>query len=258
MLAIFEDAALAAGRIILEIYARGCRVETKADLTPVTEADVEAEAAILRIVSTKLPGVPVIAEEQVAAGVETNISGGRFLLIDPLDGTREFISRNGEFTVNIALIEDGVPVAGIVYAPVLKVAYCGGPDGATKLILDDDQNVLQRLPITVRTALQPPVAVASRSHQDPDTAAFLEKLAPSGCRHIGSSLKFGLLAEGVADAYPRYSRTMEWDTAAGDAVLRAAGGMTVTEDGQPLLYGKRDQPGMADFANPAFFAWGKR
>jgi len=258
MLTIFEQAALAAGRVILDIYASGCAVDLKPDATPVTEADIRAEEIILSILRPALPDLPIIAEEQVAAGIVPDISGGRFLLIDPLDGTREFISRNGEFTVNIALIEQGVPVAGIVYAPVLATAYLGGPDGATKLTLDADQRVTARQAISAKPVADPPIAMASRSHQDPETAAYLQQLCVSDCRHIGSSLKFGLLAEGLADVYPRFSRTMEWDTAAGDAVLRAAGGSTLLPDGTPLLYGKRRRANMADFANPAFIAWGKR
>ncbi|WP_137129828.1 3'(2'),5'-bisphosphate nucleotidase CysQ [Rhizobium sp. FY34] len=258
MLDIFEQAALAAGRVILDIYARGCSVQTKPDDSPVTEADIRAEEVILAMLRDKLPDVPVVAEEQVAAGVVQDISAGRFLLIDPLDGTREFISRNGEFTVNIALIEDGVPVAGVVYAPVLDIAYLGSPDGAWKLSVDQKQRVLSRHRIKARPVTTPPVAMASRSHQDAQTAAYLLELGVSECRNIGSSLKFGLLAEGLADVYPRFGRTMEWDTAAGDAVLRAAGGMTLTTDGVPLTYGKQNRPDMADFANPAFISWGAR
>lgn len=258
MLAIFEEAALAAGRVILDIYQRGFEVETKADQSPVTEADVRAEAVILAHLKAHIPDIPVIAEEQMAAGIEPDVSGGRFLLIDPLDGTREFINRNGEFTVNIALIENGRPVAGIVYAPVVGVAYTGGPDGAAKLTVDQGQNILSREPIRVRRVAQPPVAVASRSYLDAETKRYLDDLEPCECCTVGSSLKFGLVAEGKADVYPRFGRTMEWDTAAGDAVLRAAGGSVLAEDGLPLTYGKRGRKDVADFANGAFFAWGGR
>lgn len=258
MLEIFEQAALAAGRVILDIYARGCEVNTKPDASPVTEADIRAEETILAILRQHLSDIPVVAEEQVAAGVVPDISSGRFLLIDPLDGTREFISRNGEFTVNIALIENGVPVAGVVYAPVLDVAYLGNEKGAWKLTVDQDQTVMERQPIRVRPVAEPPIAVSSRSHQDAETDAYLQQVRPAACRCIGSSLKFGLLAEGLADVYPRFGRTMEWDTAAGDAVLRAAGGVTLTIDGQALTYGKQRRPDVADFANPAFISWGAR
>lgn len=258
MLTIFEEAAHAAGRVILEVYARGCAVETKPDATPVTEADIRAEETILALLARHLPDIPVVAEEEVAAGRVPDVSGGRFLLIDPLDGTREFISRNGEFTVNIALIENGVPVAGVVHAPVLGLTYLGGAGGAEKLTLDEALRPVNRQAIAVRAVATPPVALASRSHQDPETAACLQQLGVRECRNIGSSLKFGLLAEGLADVYPRFGRTMEWDTAAGDAVLRAAGGVTLQIDATPLTYGKRQRPDMADFANPAFMAWGRR
>lgn len=257
LLSLFEEAALRAGRIILDIYERGCAVETKADASPVTEADIAAEAEILAVLTPILPNIPVIAEEQMSQGIQPDISGGRFLLIDPLDGTREFVSRNGEFTVNIALIENGVPVAGIVYAPVLGTAYVGGASGAWKLEVGLDDQIISRKQIHVRERQTPPVALASRSHKDAFTGPYLDSLGVTECRTVGSSLKFGVLAEGEADIYARYNRTMEWDTAAGDAVLRAAGGMTMTADGTPLRYGKTGQTNDADFANPGFFAWGQ-
>lgn len=257
LLSLFEEAALRAGRIILDIYERGCAVETKADASPVTEADIAAEAEILAVLTPVLSDIPVVAEEQMSEGIQPDISAGRFLLIDPLDGTREFVSRNGEFTVNIALIEDGVPVAGIVYAPVLGIAYTGNASGAWKLQVGAHDEIMDRKQIRVRHRQIPPVALASRSHQDAFTGPFLDSLGVTECRNVGSSLKFGVLAEGAADIYARYNRTMEWDTAAGDAVLRAAGGMTLTADGMPLKYGKTNQSHDADFANPGFFAWGE-
>ncbi|MCO5732585.1 3'(2'),5'-bisphosphate nucleotidase CysQ [Rhizobium sp. SSA_523] len=258
MLEIFERAALAAGRAILEIYHRDFAVETKADQSPVTEADLCAEAIILRILQTEYPDLPAIAEEQMAAGCQPDISGGRFLLIDPLDGTREFIHRNGEFTVNIALIENNAPVAGIVYAPAIGVAYLGDQKGAWKLSVREDQTVVSRSRIQARCVASPPVAVASRSYLDAETSRYLEDLQPAECRTVGSSLKFGLVAEGLADVYPRFGRTMEWDTAAGDAVVRAAGGSVLAADGKPLTYGKCGRAEAADFANGAFFVWGSR
>jgi len=257
LLALFETAALRAGRIILDIYERGCGFETKDDSSPVTEADIAAEAEILAVLAPALVDIPVIAEEQMSQGIQPDISGGRFLLIDPLDGTREFISRNGEFTVNIALIEHGVPVAGIVYAPVLATAYVGGVSGAWKLAIGGNDEVIERRQIRVRSRQTPPVALTSRSHRDAFIGPYLDSLGVKDCRIVGSSLKFGVLAEGAADLYARYNRTMEWDTAAGDAVLRAAGGMTLTAEGTPLKYGKTGQSGDADFANPGFFAWGQ-
>lgn len=263
MIDVFESAALAAGRAIMEVYEAGPHVALKADCSPVTEADECAEAIILKRLAEAFPDIPVVAEESVAAGCVPVIDAGRFILVDPLDGTREFINRNPEFTVNIALIENGAPVRGIVYAPALKVAYIGTtpgtdrPDpGAEKLVIGDDYTVTTRHKVTARLGETPPVAIASRSHNSPETIAFLVENAITEYQPIGSSLKFCLLAEGAADVYPRYSRTMEWDTAAGDAVLRAAGGRTVELDGQPLRYGKKNQPTDCDFANPFFIAWG--
>lgn len=258
LLAVFEEAALQAGQIILAIYRRGCGVAHKADASPVTEADIAAEAAIITLLNSKLPDIPIIAEEQMSQGIRSDISGGCFILIDPLDGTREFVSRNGEFTVNIALIEKGVPVAGVVHAPVLGTAYLGGPQGAWKLTVDADGHVTKCDEIHARAVAKPPVAMISRSHLDEKCQPYLKELGVTQYRQIGSSLKFALLAEGEADLYLRYNRTMEWDTAAGDAVLRAAGGSVLTADGAPLAYGKINRLDEADFVNPGFFAWGRR
>lgn len=256
--AIFEKAALLAGSAILDVLRAGTHTSYKADHSPVTEADERAEAIILAELAQALPDIPVVAEESVAAGRVPSIAGGRFILVDPLDGTKEFISGKPDFTVNIALIEKGVPVAGVVYAPALSVAYIGSETGAERLDLDAAANVTSRRPIVARPVPTPPVCVASRSHNSAATEEFLKKSGACDIRNIGSSLKFCLLAEGVADLYPRFSRTMEWDTAAGDAVLRAAGGMTLTNDGLPLVYGKTDQATDTDFANPDFIAWGAR
>lgn len=256
MLAIFERAALAAGRAILEVYEKGATVTMKADASPVTEADERAEAAILAILAEALPDVPVVAEESVAAGRVPDVSKGVFILVDPLDGTKEFINRRPDFTVNIALVDNGVPVAGVVYAPASGTAYAGSSAGAQKFEVTADFTAADRKAIAVRRAPQAPVAVASRSHSSPETEAFLEEQGIRECTSIGSSLKFCLVAEGAADVYPRFGRTMEWDTAAGDAVLRAAGGRTLTPDGRPFLYGKRNQPADSDFANGFFVAWG--
>lgn len=256
MLDIFEKAALAAGKIILDIYRAGPDYRLKADCTPVTEADERAEAIILAALAAHCPDIPVIAEESVAAGRVPEIAHRAFILVDPLDGTKEFIGGRNDFTVNIALIEQGSPVLGVVYAPALGVAYCGGPEGACKLEIADDLSGATRRPIHARPAASPPVAVASRTHGNAETDAYLKQSGAAEICCIGSSLKFCLLAEGKADLYPRFSRTMEWDTAAGDAVLRAAGGMTLELDGLPLRYGKTGQSEDADFANPSFIARG--
>jgi 3'(2'),5'-bisphosphate nucleotidase len=250
------DAALAGARAVMAIYRTDFRVERKADDSPVSEADHRAEEAILARLSAAMPGVPIVAEEAVAAGRIPAVDGS-FLLVDPLDGTKEFISRNGEFTVNIALVEQGVPVLGVVLAPALDLAYAGGPAGAWKGRTDAALAAVGGwMAIRTRPAGPEPVAVASRSHSN---AATEETLARARCderRSIGSSLKFCLVAEAAADFYPRLGPTMEWDTAAGDAVLRAAGGTVVTLDGSELRYGRLGVPDMREFENPYFLAAG--
>lgn len=236
----------AAGEVVMTVYRTDFAVRGKDDASPVTEADERAEALILPALEALLPGTPIVAEEAVAAGALPEV-GERFWLVDPLDGTKEFISRNGEFTVNIALIERGVPVLGVVFAPALDRLFAGG---ATLGALVEDKGV--RRTIACRT---PPAegltVVASRSHGDADAlAAFLAGRKVASQTNAGSSLKLCLVAAGEADVYPRLGRTMEWDIAAGDAVLRAAGGIVRTLDGGVLGYGK------ADFANPHFAAWG--
>jgi len=258
MIRVFERAALAAGRVILDIYEAGPNAVLKADNSPVTEADERAEALILEILADALADIPVVAEESVACGRIPETEGKAFILVDPLDGTKEFINRRDDFTVNIALIENGVPVAGIVYAPAKGIAYVGSSAGAEKLMVASDFTVSRRTPIGVRDCQSPPVGVASRSHSCEQTVGFLRDNGINNCKSVGSSLKFCLVAEGDADVYPRYGRTMEWDTAAGDAVLRAAGGRTVGLDGNPLSYGKRRQANDSDFANPFFIAWGAK
>ncbi|MBB3979474.1 3'(2'), 5'-bisphosphate nucleotidase [Rhizobium azooxidifex] len=255
--AILSKAAIDAGREILAIYRAGPTVSMKSDCTPVTEADQRAEAIILAQLSEAFPDVPVVAEEAVSAGNIPEVGGRRFFLVDPLDGTREFINRRDEFTVNIALIEAGVPVAGIVYAPALKVAYWGAEGLAEKFEVADDFTIVNRRPIGCRSRGTSLTAVVSRTHGDPETDAFLLKTGICDHTTVGSSLKFCLLAEGLADVYPRFGRTMEWDTAAGDAVLRAAGGRVTRPDGSPFLYGKTNQQTDSDFANPAFIGWGR-
>ena len=258
MLEILEHAVIDAGRTILEIYRAGHSVTLKQDASPVTEADERAETIILQHLQRAFPDIPVIAEESVAAGRIPDTAGKAFFLVDPLDGTKEFINRNDDFTVNIALIRDGIPVAGIVYAPAKGVAYAGADGRAEKIVIDADFAIVSRHPIATRKVTDKPVAVASRSHNSAETDDYLRDRGITGCRSIGSSLKFCLLAEGDADLYPRFTRTMEWDTAAGDAVLRNAGGMTLGLDGHPLRYGKTRQPTDVDYSNPHFVASGKR
>jgi 3'(2'), 5'-bisphosphate nucleotidase len=253
----FERISLAAGAVIMDVFHRGFEVAVKDDKSPVTEADEKAEALILAELSKVCPDIPVIAEEEMAAGRVPRLSGKAFILVDPLDGTKEFINRRQDFTVNIALVEDGVPVAGVVYAPARQTGWSGAAGKAELLTVDDAGNIVERATISTREKGDNIVAVASRSHNSPETVAFLEEHKITDTMSVGSSMKFCLLAQGEADVYPRFGRTMEWDTAAGDAVLRAAGGMTVRADGAPFVYGKRNQADDVDFANPGFIAWGR-
>jgi 3'(2'), 5'-bisphosphate nucleotidase len=246
-------AALAAGPAVMEEYDRGCSVASKEDGSPVTSADHRAEAIICEYLASLAPMPPVCAEESMAAGAQAQVAE-RFLLVDPLDGTREFLAGNGEFTINVALIERGAPVSGAVYAPAIGRLWVGGetafaceaPVGAA---LPSEGS---RRRIRTRSAPTNLVAFASRSHLDPKSDSFLKRLPIGETRFAGSSLKFCLIAEGLGDVYPRFAPTMEWDTAAGDAVLRAAGGGVFDPSGLPLSYGKVG----AGLRNGPFVAWG--
>ncbi len=250
------DTALAGARAVMTVYATDFAVEQKADSSPVSEADRNAEAAILARLSAAQPGLPIVAEEAVSEGCIPNI-GARFALVDPLDGTKEFVNRNDEFTVNIAIIENGAPTIGVVLAPAVGLAYAGSQAGAWKGGLAAPFDAVQDwTPIRTRETGAAPVAVASRSHMTPATERALEQAGAGERRSIGSSLKFCLVAEAAADFYPRLGPTMEWDTAAGDAILRAAGGAVVALDNAPLRYGKADVAGMRPFENPYFLALG--
>lgn len=257
MLEILQQSAIAAGQAILDIYNAGPEVTHKPDCSPVTDADTTAERIILADLASAFPDIPVVAEEAVSAGFVPEISGKSFFLVDPLDGTKEFISRNDDFTVNIALIENGAPVAGVVYAPALGILYAAHHGKAVKSVIDGSFRLTEETIIGCRSCGDRMVGLASRWHNSAETIDYLEKHGIADYRTVGSSLKFCLLAEGVADVYPRFSRTMEWDTAAGDAILRAAGGETLTMDGTPLTYGKRNQKDDSDFANPWFVSRGK-
>jgi 3'(2'), 5'-bisphosphate nucleotidase len=243
-----EVVALAdrAGAIILKHYEHGAQVRTKADASPVTAADEAAEAAIVAGLARLTPEIPIVAEELVAKGQVPALDEGPFWLVDPLDGTREFLQRNGEFTVNIALIEGVAPVLGVVLAPALGQAWWGalGLGASTRR---DGQ--AQAIHARARPAAGA-IAVASRSHRDPATDAWLAQERITECISAGSALKFCLVAEGRADVYPRFGPTMEWDTAAGQAVLQAAGGRVTTPEGAPFVYRK---PG---FRNGGFIGRG--
>ncbi|HEY3621312.1 MAG TPA: 3'(2'),5'-bisphosphate nucleotidase CysQ [Roseiarcus sp.] len=246
-------AALAAGPAVMEEYDRGCDIASKADGSPVTSADHRAEAIICECLARMVPSTPLCAEEAMAAGAQPQVAE-RFLLVDPLDGTREFLAGNGEFTINVALIELGVPIAGAVYAPAIGRLWMGGDAAfACEVRLGGeapDEGSQRR--IRTRRAPSSLVAFASRSHLDPESDSFLKGLPIAETRFAGSSLKFCLIAEGLGDVYPRFAPTMEWDTAAGDAVLRAAGGAVLDPSGRPLLYGKAE----GGLHNGPFIAWG--
>ena len=249
----FAQIALRAGAVVMEVYRQGATVRTKADSSPVCDADERAEALIHAELARFVPGVPILAEEAASRGDVPDLDG-HFILVDPVDGTKEFLSRNGEFTVNIALVEAGVPRAGAVYAPALNRLWIAGDDAfACTIEPGTDLRDAHLEPIRARLAPDAGLVVmASRSHADARTEDFLARLPVAERRNAGSSLKFCALAEGHADLYPRFGPTMEWDTAAGDAVLRAAGGIVLGEDGSPFRYGKAD----LGFRNGPFVAWG--
>lgn len=239
-------AARAAGEVVLEVYERGCDALEKSDGSPVTEADERSQEVIVSRLREIGAGAPIVAEE---APTSPRLSAkGSFWLVDPLDGTKEFLGGTGEFTVNIALIEDRVPVLGVVLAPAHGALYAAGTGRGA--FVEDGAG--RRAIATRGVPAEGATVVSSRSHGD---AGALQRFSAgrSVARTVsaGSSLKFCLLAAGEADIYPRFGRTMEWDTAAGDAVLRAAGGLVLDLDGRPLRYGK---PG---FENPHFVAWGR-
>jgi len=237
-----------AGAAIMEVYREGPQVRRKADLSPVTEADERAEAIIVAGLQQLAPDLPIVAEEAVAAGRRPDVSNAaRFWLVDPLDGTREFIDRNGEFTVNIALIDNGAPVAGVVYAPAIDRLFLGAVGHGAKVIdAIGERDIRCRMPPAEGLTV-----LASRSHGDRAALdRYLSDFRVADIVAAGSSLKLCLLAEGVADLYPRFGRTMEWDIAAGHAVLAAAGGSVRDLSGAPLRYGKDE------LANPDFIARG--
>lgn len=246
-------AAVTAGRAALDIYRDGFTVTQKADRSPVTAADHAAEKIILEHLARLAPSVPVVAEEAVAAGNIPRVAE-EFFLVDPLDGTKEFIHRRGEFTVNIALIRRRLPALGVVYAPVGGMLYAGNVLTSRAFRCPhpaDAPTAGPRESLRVRPVPAAGItAVISRSHSTPETEAYLRHYTIHERVSVGSSLKFCLLAAGEADLYPRLGPTMEWDTAAGHAVLAAAGGKVLAPGGEPLAYGK------PDFRNSFFIASG--
>jgi 3'(2'), 5'-bisphosphate nucleotidase len=248
----FADLSARAGRIILDVAAAGAVIDLKKDQSPVTNADLRAEEIILEGLARLLPGVPVVAEELAAAGTLPDV-GETFLLVDPLDGTREFVAGRPNYTVNVALVENGRPRIAALHAPALGLTYCAADDLAVRAIHAQDVLPTRDLyaPIHTRTPPHERVVLASRGHGDPVTDDFIAALGPVERRRLGSSIKFVYIAEGSADIYPRFAPTMEWDIAAGDAIITAAGGAVLTPEGAPFAYGK------ADFRNGSFIAWGQ-
>ena len=239
--------ALQAGAIIMQVYNDGFHVHDKDDDSPVTIADHRAEAYILQQLRRLAPDIPVLAEEEVAAGREPEL-GRTFYCVDPLDGTREFIAHRKDFTVNIALIHDHIPVAGVIYAPAHGTLYVADQFGvhwwADGCVTDGEKPALlpeksRRTPLAVSGRTQDFIALASRSHRSAQTDAFLAKHDVKEIISAGSSLKFCLIATGQADIYPRFTRTMEWDIAAGHALVNAAGGSVIHMDDSPLIYGRK-------------------
>lgn len=257
---VMVDAAIAASKLILEIYRKGTEAQEKSDGSPVTEADQKGEEAILAILSERCGEIPVIAEESVAGGAIPK-AHPKFFLVDPLDGTKEFVKATDQFTVNIALIEDGVPTMGVVTVPAQNKLYVGEVgEGATLQEFDFATGEAKGEPQAIAVRAKPAsggTAMMSASHGSDETTAMLEKLGVTDIMPAGSSLKFCFIAEGKADIYPRLGRTMEWDTGAAHAVLRAAGGEVYVFDNQerggPLTYGKEERA----FDNPHFLAVGQ-
>ncbi|MDX2308708.1 MAG: 3'(2'),5'-bisphosphate nucleotidase CysQ [Hyphomicrobium sp.] len=247
--------ALAAGREIMALRPSGRDARAKTDGSPVTAADEAAERIITAGLAELFPRLPVVAEERVAADDVPTDLGSRFVLVDPLDGTKEFVDGRPEFTVNIAIVENGAPVTGVIVAPAMGEGFAGGHGTAWAFRCDAD-GLRDVETIRARPRASQLAAVVSRSHATPETLGYLEQFAVAEQLSYGSSLKLAKIAEGKADIYPRLGRTMEWDIAAGDAILRAAGGFVTTLDGQPMTYGKMPPVVDAPFANPYFVAFG--
>ncbi len=247
-----------AGEAILEVYGRseGIQVDIKSDDSPVTAADLAAHAILEPGLLPLLDGVPVLSEESTLTNWEERRSWERYWIIDPLDGTKEFIKRNGEFTVNVALIEKGVPVLGVVYVPVLGITYAGMQgQGAWKYENDSVRSIQTRTITSLQAGKQSVEVVASRSHGADAVIALMDRVSAAlgevATKNMGSSLKLCLVAEGEADLYPRLALTSEWDTAAAQAVVEAAGGKVVDVDFNILRYNTKE-----DILNPFFHVIG--
>ena len=248
LLARVGDIAVDAGRAILEVYGQDFEVRHKDDRSPLTQADLASHRVIRDALAELTPDIPLLSEESAEIPYAERSDWLRYWLVDPLDGTREFVSRNGEFTVNIALIHAHEPVLGVVHVPVSGVTYAGvAGRGATRQRPGGEPERIR-----VRRPCEDPVRiVGSRSHANPELVRYLAALGDYELVSMGSSLKFCLVAEGAADFYPRLGPTSEWDTAAAHAVVWAAGGRIVTLDGRPMQYNRK-----ASYLNPEFLVYG--
>jgi len=239
-----EFTAQTAGDAIIKIYnSKDFGIQVKSDTSPLTKADIAAHNIIVNELKVTTPDVPILSEESADIPYSTRKKWHKYWLVDPLDGTKEFIKKNGEFTVNIALIEDGHPILSVVYVPVTGVAYTAAKGyGAFK------KTTKERVQIhTHKPARHTPVVVGSRSHMSAQVEAYLEKLGNHVLTAMGSSLKFCLVAEGVADLYPRLGLTSEWDTAAAQCIVEQAGGRVVTMDNETLIYNNKESLLNANF-----------
>lgn len=240
------EIAVGAGEKILDVYNSDFDVEHKADESPLTAADLAAHKFIVACLQALTPDIPILSEESASIEWETRKHWDPYWLVDPLDGTKEFVKRNGEFTVNIALIHHHKPVLGVVHVPVTGVTYCGGLNAGAKII-----EAGERSEISVRPCAATPIVVGSRSHRTELLDGYLERLGNHEMTPMGSSLKLCLVAAGKADLYPRLGPTSEWDTAAAHAVVEAAGGKVVDLDGRDIMYNAS-----SNILNPHFFVIG--
>jgi 3'(2'), 5'-bisphosphate nucleotidase len=239
-----------AGAAILEVYSQTFEVSNKADDSPLTIADVRSHETIVQGLRALTPDIPVLSEEASDVAFEERLRWTRYWLVDPLDGTKEFVSRNGEFTVNIALIEGHSPALGVVFVPVKDTMYTAvlGRGAQRQIGTQSPSSIRTRVPLATPLRI-----VGSRSHRDNTLELFLPQLEPYELIAVGSSIKFCLVAEGSADLYPRFGPTCEWDTAAAQAIVEAAGGAVVQVDGTPLRYNTK-----RELLNPHFLVFGDR
>lgn len=237
MIKILSDIAIEAGEKIIDVRAKGFEVEFKADKSPVTEADKASNSIILERLKQNYPDIPIISEEIYSADYKIRKEWKDFFLVDPLDGTKEFIKDNGEFCVCIAYMHEKSPALGVIYAPVQKTLYAGGPETGSFISRNREElKPIKTIPPTTGEAL---TVVGSRSHPSPNLGKYLEQFKVKEIIPAGSAIKFCLVAEGRAHLYPRFNPTMEWDTAAGEAIVTGAGGSMTTLEGEPFPYNKR-------------------